>query len=39
MFGLEVGINKLLGVEKKRISETPGRKIDAWGRGIILVIF
>lgn len=39
MLGLEVGINKLLGVEKKRISETPGRKIDAWGRGIILVIF
>lgn len=39
MLGIEVGIYKLLGVEKKRISETPGRKVDAWGRGIILVIF
>ena len=31
--------NKILGVEKKKISETSGKNIDRWGRGIILVIF
>ena len=36
---LEKGINKLIGVEKKKISETSGKKVDRWGRGIILVIF
>ncbi|WP_391560023.1 DUF4181 domain-containing protein [Robertmurraya sp.] len=36
---LEKLINKFLGVEKKKISDTPGKKIDQWGRGIILVIF
>lgn len=36
---LEKTINKLFGVEKKKISETPGKKIDRWGRGIILAIF
>ena len=36
---LEKIINKLLGVEKKKISETSGKKVDRWGRGIILVIF
>ncbi|RDW20194.1 hypothetical protein CWR48_05670 [Oceanobacillus arenosus] len=38
-FLLEKGLNKLLGIEKKKISETPGKKVDRWGRGIILVIF
>ncbi|MFJ7978542.1 DUF4181 domain-containing protein [Peribacillus sp. JNUCC 23] len=38
-FLLEIIINKLLGVEKKKISETSGKKVDRWGRGIILVIF
>lgn len=37
-FLLEKGINKLLGVEKKNISETPARRIDRRGRGVILVI-
>ena len=37
-FFLEKGVNKLLGVEKKRISETSARSIDRWGRGIILVV-
>jgi len=36
-FLLEKIINKLLGVEKKKISETSGKKVDQWGRGIILV--
>ncbi|WP_458414875.1 DUF4181 domain-containing protein [Schinkia sp. CFF1] len=31
--------NKILGEQKKKISETPGKNIDRWGRGIILVIF
>ncbi|MEK5068719.1 DUF4181 domain-containing protein [Sporosarcina sp. FSL K6-1508] len=36
---LEKILNKLLGVEKKKISETSGKKVDQWGRGIILVLF
>ncbi|MGF6949076.1 heme/copper-type cytochrome/quinol oxidase subunit 4 [Neobacillus sp. B4I6] len=38
-FLLEKIINKLLGVEMKKISETSGKNVDRWGRGIILVIF
>lgn len=38
-FLLEQIINKLLGVKKKKVSETPGRKIDRWGRGILVVVF
>ncbi|MFE0505276.1 DUF4181 domain-containing protein [Peribacillus butanolivorans] len=37
-FLLEKTINKLLGVEKKKISETSGKIVDRWGRGVILVI-
>ena len=36
---LEKILNKLLGIEKKKISETSGENVDRWGRGIILVIF
>ncbi|KQU19443.1 hypothetical protein ASG65_23890 [Bacillus sp. Leaf13] len=36
---LEKTINKLLGVEKKKISGTSGKIVDQWGRGVILVIF
>ncbi|MFJ7744693.1 DUF4181 domain-containing protein [Peribacillus sp. NPDC097295] len=33
-------LTKWLGVEKKEsISETPGKNMDRWGRGIILCIF
>ena len=33
-------INKLLGIDKEvKISETSGKNVDRWGRGIILVIF
>lgn len=39
LFVLEKLVNKFLKVEKKKISDTPGKKIDQWGRGIILVIF
>lgn len=35
---LEKIINKLLGVEKIKISETAGKKADLWGRRVILVI-
>lgn len=38
-FLLEKIINKLLGVEEKKISQTSGKNVDRWGRGIILVIF
>ncbi|CAM4022863.1 DUF4181 domain-containing protein [Lederbergia lenta] len=34
----ENGINKILGVKKEKISETPGKRIDRWGRGIILIV-
>lgn len=39
IFLTELIINKILGVQKEKISETPGKKIDRWGRGIIVVIF
>nr|WP_306798791.1 DUF4181 domain-containing protein [Oceanobacillus saliphilus] len=35
---LEKILNILLGVEKKKVSETSGKSIDRWGRGIILVV-
>lgn len=31
-------LNKLFSVEKKSLSETPAKRIDQWGRGIITVI-
>lgn len=37
---LEKILNKLLGIKKKgKLSETSGKNVDRWGRGIILVIF
>lgn len=36
---IERVIRKRLGVEKQRISETAGKNVDRWGRGIILVTF
>jgi hypothetical protein len=38
VFLLEKVINKLLGVKRKKISETSGRNIDQWRRGIIVII-
>ena len=38
VFSLEKISNKLLGVEKRKISETSGKNFDRWGKGIILVI-
>lgn len=35
---LEKLLNKLFSVEKKSLSETPGKRIDQWGRGVITVI-
>lgn len=32
-------IERSLGIERGKISETSGRNIDRWGRGIIVVIF
>ena len=37
-FFFEKVVNKLLGVKRQKISETPGKKIDRWGRGITTVI-
>ncbi|WP_430786954.1 DUF4181 domain-containing protein [Virgibacillus flavescens] len=39
LFVLEKTTNKLLGVQKEKIANTPGKNIDRWGRGIILIIF
>lgn len=36
---LEKIIDKLFDVERKKISETPGKNIDRWGRSVILVVF
>lgn len=38
-FLLEKMVNKLLGVKKKKISETSGKKVDLLGRRIFLVVF
>lgn len=36
---LEKIVNKALGVQKEKLSETPGKNIDRWGRSIIIVTF
>ena len=38
-FSLEKIVNKLLGVKRQKISETAGKKVDRWGRGIIVATF
>lgn len=38
MFLISKITNKLLDVKQRQISETPGKNIERWGRGIILVI-
>ena len=38
MFLISKITNKLLGVKERQISETPGKNIERWGRGIIFVI-
>ncbi|CDQ21258.1 protein of unknown function [Halobacillus karajensis] len=39
MFVTEKVTNKILRVEKVKISETSGKPLDRWGRGIILLVF
>ncbi|MCD5324570.1 DUF4181 domain-containing protein [Pontibacillus sp. HN14] len=39
MLVIEKVTNKTFGIQKKKVSETPGKHIDRWGRGILLVIF
>ena len=39
VFLIDKTIKKLLKIETEKISETPGKNIDRWGRGIILVAF
>ncbi len=39
MFMTEKITNKILRVEKVRISDTSGKNLDRWGRGIILSVF
>ncbi|WP_257391492.1 DUF4181 domain-containing protein [Cytobacillus gottheilii] len=38
-FALERGLVKVFGIKRKSLSESAGKKIDQWGRGIILVAF
>ena len=38
IFSLEKISNKLLGVEKRKISKTSGKNVNRWGQRIILVI-
>ncbi|MBM7553911.1 DUF4181 domain-containing protein [Thalassobacillus pellis] len=39
MFLTEKFTNKILRVQKVKISETAGKNLDRWGRGIILLVF
>ncbi len=36
---IEKTIDKLLGVKRKNIAKTNGKKVDQWGRGIIACIY
>lgn len=38
LFGLEFVLKKWLKIEKVKLSETEGKNINRWGRGIILVV-
>ena len=39
IYALERGLNRLLGVKKRNISDTPGKRVDRWGRITIVVCF
>lgn len=39
LFIVDKMITKWLGVNKSRISETPGKKWEQWGNGLIFLIF
>ena len=39
VFSVEKIIDKFWGVKRKSISETPGKRIDRWGRTIIVLIY
>ena len=39
IFIIEKMTEKFLGVKTKKIPETPGKRVDRWGRTIIVVIF
>ena len=39
IFVIEKMTEKFLGIKTKKISETPGKSVDRWGRTIIVVIF
>ena len=32
-------LEKLLGIKREKISETPGKNMERWGRAIILAVF
>lgn len=38
LFVIEKIINKILSVEKKKISETSGRRINRWGQTVLFII-
>ena len=37
IYAAEKGLNRLLGVKKINISDTPGKKVDRWGRNTIFI--
>lgn len=36
---IEKIVNKMLGIQREKLSETPGRNIDRWGRSILLISY
>ncbi|KGP73299.1 DUF4181 domain-containing protein [Pontibacillus yanchengensis] len=36
---LEKLLRKRLGIQKQKISNTPGKKVYHWGKGVIVVVF
>ncbi|WP_455675118.1 DUF4181 domain-containing protein [Pradoshia sp.] len=39
VFFVEKIMEKYLGVKRKFLSETPGKRVDRWGRTIIVILF
>lgn len=39
LFLIEKVLKKIFGIKKKKIADTPGKKVDFWGRLIIVTVF
>lgn len=39
LYVVEKGLTKWLGIEKMNVSETPGKNVNRWGKGILFVLF